>query len=88
MQKRLLRDHYVRYFDAKARAAPSTRAAYLAARHITVVYTDNERLDFDRRLAANGLQRRHRNLGAELFGRARLPARLRYAGEHAEPAGG
>ena len=57
VQKRLLRDHYVCYYDSKARAAPSTRGAYLAARHITVVYTDNERLDFDRRLAANGLQR-------------------------------
>src|SRR3954453_14159952 len=57
VQKRLLSDHYVCYYDAKARAAPAGRNAYLAARHVTVVYTDNERLDFDRRLAANGFQR-------------------------------
>ena len=57
VQKRLLSDHYVCYFDPKARTAPAGRSAYLAARHITVVYTDNERLDFDRRLAANGFLR-------------------------------
>ncbi|MBR1222357.1 LysR family transcriptional regulator [Bradyrhizobium sp. U87765 SZCCT0131] len=57
VQKRLLQDHYVCFYDSKVRAAPATRAAYLAARHITVVYTDNERLDFDRRLAAGGIRR-------------------------------
>ena len=57
VQKRLLSDHYVCYFDPKARTAPAGRSDYLAARHITVVYTDNERLDFDRRLAANGFLR-------------------------------
>lgn len=57
VQKRLLQDHYVCYYDAKSRSAPATRAAYLAARHITVVYTDNERLDFDRRLAVSGFHR-------------------------------
>jgi DNA-binding transcriptional LysR family regulator len=57
VQKRLLQDHYVCYYDAKARSAPATSAAYLAARHVTVVYTDNERLDFDRRLGASGFQR-------------------------------
>ncbi|WP_036050497.1 LysR family transcriptional regulator [Bradyrhizobium sp. Tv2a-2] len=57
VQKRLLQDHYVCYYDAKVRSAPATHANYLAARHITVVYTDNERLDFDRRLEASGLQR-------------------------------
>jgi DNA-binding transcriptional LysR family regulator len=39
------------------RRPPTTRTAYLAARHITVVYTDNERLDFDRRLAGRGIRR-------------------------------
>jgi DNA-binding transcriptional LysR family regulator len=57
VQKRLLQDHYVCYYDARSRSAPATRAAYLAARHITVVYTDNERLDFDRRLAVSGFHR-------------------------------
>ncbi len=57
VQKRLLQDHYVCYYDAKERAAPTTQAAYLAARHITVIYADNERLDFDRRLEASGVNR-------------------------------
>ena len=57
VQKLLLQDHYVCYYDARVRPPPATRAAYLAARHITVVYTDNERLDFDRRLAASEIRR-------------------------------
>ena len=57
VQKLLLKDHYVCYYDASVRRPPATRAAYLAARHITVVYTDNERLDFDRRLAGRGIRR-------------------------------
>jgi DNA-binding transcriptional LysR family regulator len=57
VQKLLLQDHYVCYYDAAVRRPPTTRAAWLAARHITVVYTDNERLDFDRRLAAGGIRR-------------------------------
>ena len=74
VQKRLLRDHYVCYYDAKARAAPAGRNAYLAARHITVVYTDNERLDFDRRLAANGL---HRDIAISVPGFSGVPSFLR-----------
>jgi DNA-binding transcriptional LysR family regulator len=57
MQKRLFLDHYVCYYDAGRRGPPRGEAAYLAARHITVVYTDNERLDFDKRLAAGGIVR-------------------------------
>ena len=57
VQKRLLRDKYVCYYDARTRPAPVTRSDYQSSRHITVVYTDNERLDFDRRLAALGQQR-------------------------------
>jgi DNA-binding transcriptional LysR family regulator len=57
VQKRLFQDHYVCYYDARARSAPIRREGYLSARHITVVYTDNERLDFDRRLAATGFHR-------------------------------
>ena len=74
VQKRLLRDHYVCYYDAKARGAPSTRSAYLAARHVTVVYTDNERLDFDRQLAANGL---HRDIAISVPSFSGVPAFLR-----------
>jgi len=57
VQKRLLQDHYVCFYDPAARPPPAGRAQYLAARHITVVYTDNERLDFDRRLGASGIVR-------------------------------
>lgn len=74
VQKRLLSDHYVCYFDPKARRAPAGRADYLAARHITVVYTDNERLDFDRRLAANGF---HRDIAISVPSFSGVPAFLR-----------
>lgn len=57
VQKRILRDIYVCYYDPRARKPPCSRTDYLAARHVTVVYTDNERLDFDRRLAAHGISR-------------------------------
>ena len=57
VQKRLLEDHYVCFYDADRRSAPTAQASYLAARHVTVVYPDNERLDFDRRLEASGLNR-------------------------------
>lgn len=57
VQRRVLRDHYVCFYDAATRAPPENAEAYLAARHITVVYTDNERLDFDRRLGARGIRR-------------------------------
>jgi hypothetical protein len=48
VQKRVLSDHYICYYDPKARAARATPP---------LVHTDNERLDFDRRLAANGFKR-------------------------------
>jgi DNA-binding transcriptional LysR family regulator len=57
MQKRLLKDRYVCYYDPQARRAPKDMAAWLAARHVTVVYADNERLQFDRDLAAAGIRR-------------------------------
>jgi DNA-binding transcriptional LysR family regulator len=57
VQKRLLQDHYVCYFDPATRDAPASRAQYLSSRHVTVLYTDNERLDYDRRLGAAGIAR-------------------------------
>lgn len=74
VQKRLLSDHYVCYFDPKTRSAPAGRGDYLAARHITVVYTDNERLDFDRRLAAHGY---HRDIAISVPSFSGVPAFLR-----------
>lgn len=57
LQKRLLSDHYVCYFDATMREAPRSMEDYLQAQHITVVYSDNERLQFDKRLEAAGHRR-------------------------------
>lgn len=56
-QRLLFRDRYVCFYDAGKRAAPRNPAAYFKARHITVVYPDNERLEFDRRLAAKKIAR-------------------------------
>lgn len=56
-QRLLFRDRYVCFYDAAKRAAPRSSAAYFKARHITVVYPDNERLEFDRRLAAKKIAR-------------------------------
>jgi DNA-binding transcriptional LysR family regulator len=74
VQKRLLQDHYACYFDPRARSAPTSRAAYLAARHITVVYAGNERLDFDRKLAASGF---HRQIAISVPSFSGVPAFLR-----------
>ncbi|MFA6264276.1 MAG: LysR family transcriptional regulator [Pseudolabrys sp.] len=56
-QRLLFRDRYVCFYDAAMRAAPRSLAAYFKERHITVVYPDNERLEFDRRLAAKKIVR-------------------------------
>ncbi len=57
VQKRLLQDHYVCYYDPAMRAPPPPVRTIWQRGHITVVYTDNERLDFDRRLGAQGIAR-------------------------------
>ncbi|WP_300300269.1 LysR family transcriptional regulator [Ferrovibrio sp.] len=57
LQKRLLSDRYVCYYDAAMRSPPRRADDYLQARHVTVVYSDNERLQFDKRLLAAGHRR-------------------------------
>ena len=57
LQKRLLTDRYVCFFDSRERGAPVTLEEYLAARHITVAYEDGRRLEFDELLEARGLWR-------------------------------
>ncbi|MDE2200757.1 MAG: LysR family transcriptional regulator [Rhodospirillales bacterium] len=74
VQKRLLQDRYVCFYDATARPAPTSRAAYLHARHVTVVYSGNERLDFDRRVAAHGIER---DIAVSVPNFAGVPAFLR-----------
>jgi DNA-binding transcriptional LysR family regulator len=60
VQKRLFEDQYRVFYDPRMRTAPRTRAAYLAAEHITVVYEPVRSLDLDQWMAAQGLQRRFR----------------------------
>ena len=74
VQKFLLQDHYVCYYDAEMRPPPETQADYLAARHITIVYPDNERLNFDRRLEASGV---HRDIAISVPGFSGVPVFLR-----------
>jgi DNA-binding transcriptional LysR family regulator len=74
VQKRLLEDHYVCYYDAKIRLAPATQSDYLAARHVSVIYPGNERLDFDRRLEASGL---HRDIAISVPSFSGVPVFLR-----------
>jgi DNA-binding transcriptional LysR family regulator len=58
LQKRLFEDRYRVFYDPSVRAAPLTKAEYLAADHITVVYEPRRPLDLDQHLAARGIQRR------------------------------
>lgn len=60
VQKRLFEDRYRVFYDPAVRDAPKTKAAYLAAEHITVVYEPRRALDLDEWLAARGVQRRFR----------------------------
>ncbi|MDE2052883.1 MAG: LysR family transcriptional regulator, partial [Gammaproteobacteria bacterium] len=57
LQKRLLADRYVCFFDPRQRGAPTTLEDYLAARHVTVAYEDGRRLEFDELLESRGLSR-------------------------------
>ncbi len=58
LQKRLFQDRYRVFYDPLARDAPRTRAEYLAADHVTVVYEPRRALDLDTELAQRGVQRR------------------------------
>ena len=58
LQKRLFEDHYRVFYDPAVRAAPRTRAEYLAAAHVTVVYAPQRLLDLDQWLTSKGIQRR------------------------------
>lgn len=58
LQKRLFEDDYRVFYDPAQREAPQTKAAYLAAEHITVLYEPRRALDLDQWLATRGVQRR------------------------------
>lgn len=74
MQKRLFEDEPRVFFDASQRQAPQTKADYLAAEHITVVYEPRRALDLDQWLAARGITRHFKVM---VPGFAALPAFLR-----------
>ncbi len=57
LQRSLFRDEYVCFYDPARRAAPRSRADYLAARHVTVVYPDRTRLVFDTAMEKAGMSR-------------------------------
>lgn len=73
VQKLLFRDQYVCFYDGSVRAEPRSRADYLAARHVTVIYPNNERLDFDKRLQAANV---HRDIAIAVPGFSAIPAFL------------
>jgi DNA-binding transcriptional LysR family regulator len=58
LQKRLFEDEYRVFFDPTQRAAPDTKAEFLAAEHISVLYEPKRALDLDQWLSARGVQRR------------------------------
>ena len=60
VQRRLFTDRYRVFYDSAVRAAPRTRRDYLAAEHVSVLYTPNRPLDLDRVLQAKGIERRFR----------------------------
>lgn len=74
LQKRLFEDEYCVFYDPSQREAPQTKAAYLAAEHITVVYEPRRALDLDQWLAARGVQR---NFSVMVPGFAGLPSFIR-----------
>lgn len=57
LQRNLFRDDYVCYYDHACRRAPASKAEYLAARHVTVVYPDRTKLVFDAGLEKAGFLR-------------------------------
>jgi DNA-binding transcriptional LysR family regulator len=74
VHRRLFEDRYVVFHDSAHGDAPATRAAWLAAEHVSVRYEDGRTLEIDEVLAARGLQRR---IVATVPGFAGLAALLR-----------
>ena len=74
VQKRLFADRYRVFYDPTVREAPRQRKDYLAAEHVTVLYTPQRALDLDQHLQAKGIERRFR---VTVPGFAGLPAFIR-----------
>jgi DNA-binding transcriptional LysR family regulator len=58
LQKRLFQDRYRVFYDPAVREAPRSRAEYLAADHVTVMYEARRALDLDAELVQRGVARR------------------------------
>lgn len=58
LQKKLFDQTYRVFYDAGHRDAPKTKAEYLAAEHVTVLYEPRRNLDIDTVLATRGIHRR------------------------------
>jgi DNA-binding transcriptional LysR family regulator len=74
LQKRLFEDRYRVFYDPATRGAPTSKAEYLAADHVTVVYEPQRALDLDQHLAAKGV---HRRITVMVPGFAGVPPFLR-----------
>lgn len=74
VQMRLFDDRYCVFYDARAREAPASLDAYLAAEHVTVLYEPLRRLDIDQVLLARGYER---DFVAQVPGFAGIPSFLR-----------
>ncbi|TBW56397.1 LysR family transcriptional regulator [Marinobacter halodurans] len=57
LQRRLLDDRMVVFYDPTQREAPADMAEYLASRHISIVFNTGERLGMDEVLASQGMVR-------------------------------
>lgn len=58
IQRRLLEDHMVVFFDPQRRQAPATLADYLRAEHIGILFGAGEKMALEGSLSARGLSRR------------------------------
>jgi DNA-binding transcriptional LysR family regulator len=74
IQRRLFEDRHVIFHDPAHQPAPRTRAAWLAAEHVSVLYDGKRGLHFDEWLLAEGL---HRRVVATVPGMAALAALVR-----------
>lgn len=59
MQRGLMSDRMVVYYDPEHRAAPADLASYLKADHIVLMFAPGERVGFESTLLAKGLERKN-----------------------------
>lgn len=57
LQRKLLEDQHAVFYDPATITPPRTLEEYTAARHVTVVHSGTDRLEFDKKLDAAGIAR-------------------------------